>query len=112
MSVIITGIDMPKSCFECDKTYKWKKDGKVQCPHINMPSISNSTTNRPSYCPLKEYEERPSAHWIEHLQDIKAEIEDEIDLITGLGDYHDLIILGLKSALNIINKHISGKEQK
>jgi hypothetical protein len=47
-------IDMPKNCFECDKTYKWKKIGKVQCPHINMPSISSDTTNRPSYCPLKE----------------------------------------------------------
>ena len=54
-------MDMPKSCFECDKTYKWKKDGKVQCPHINMPSISSNTTNRPSYCPLKEV---PTGHWI------------------------------------------------
>ena len=57
MAVIITNMDMPKSCFECDKTYKWKKDGKVQCPHINMPSISSNTTNRPSYCPLKSTDE-------------------------------------------------------
>lgn len=48
---------MPKSCFECDKTYKWKKDGKVQCPHINMPSISSNRDCRPSYCPLKSTDE-------------------------------------------------------
>jgi len=52
-------MDMPKSCFECDKTYKWKKDGKVQCPHINMPSISSNRDCRPSYCPLKEV---PTGH--------------------------------------------------
>ena len=62
-------IDMPKNCFECDKTYKWKKDGKVQCPHINMPSISSNITNRPSYCPLKEVSDNSV------LEDIKVEIE-------------------------------------
>ena len=63
--MIYIDIDMPKNCFACDKTYKWRKDGKVQCPHINMPSISSNTTNRPCYCPLKEIH---TGHWIEHKE--------------------------------------------
>ena len=67
--VVITDMDMPKNCFECDKTYKCKKDGKVQCPHINMPSISSNMDCRPPYCPLKEVSDNSV------LEDIKVEIE-------------------------------------
>ena len=47
-------MEMPKSCFDCDKTRQWEKTGKVQCPHIFMPSISTNRDCRPPWCPLKE----------------------------------------------------------
>ena len=53
---------MPKSCFDCDKTRQWKNTGRVQCPHIDMPSISSNRDCRPPYCPLKEV---PTGHWID-----------------------------------------------
>lgn len=66
-------INMPKSCFDCDKTRQWKKTGEVQCPHINMPSISTNRDCRPPYCPLKEVFNNSV------LEDIKAEILEYID---------------------------------
>ena len=102
MAVIITNMDMPQSCFECDKTYKWKKIGAVQCPHINMPSISNNTTNRPSYCPLKEISDNSV------LEDIKAEVETDLSMFCfDLWGNENSTWTEIKA---IIDKHIRGKD--
>lgn len=45
------------------------------------------------------------------IDDIKAEIEAEIELKSNLGDYNDYVRLGLQSALEIIDEHI-GKENE
>ena len=45
------------------------------------------------------------------LDDIKAEIAEEIELKSNLGDYNDYVRLGLQSAIEIIDEHI-GKETK
>ena len=70
-------IDMPKNCFECDKTYKWKKTGKVQCPHINMLSISSNRDCRPPYCPLKERECEDKGDYAEFIEPFLADMRGE-----------------------------------
>lgn len=46
------------------------------------------------------------------IDDIKAEITTEISDYEGCADFNEGIRFGLRTALKIIDKHISGKSQE
>ena len=45
------------------------------------------------------------------IEDIKAEIKEEISRTDNLGEYNDCIQVGLKRALSIIDEHIDDRER-
>ena len=58
MSIIIQGIEMPKSCIDCPC-----HDGEWGCCNITNNYIGFDE-NRPQDCPLKEVTPAIHAHWI------------------------------------------------
>lgn len=82
------------------KRINGKKIGKVQCPHINMPSISSNRDCRPPYCPLKEVSDNSV------LEDIKVEMENLKDNRCFCHHYER----GINECINVLNKHMESEK--
>lgn len=67
MSIIIQGIEMPKSCIDCPC-----HDGEWGCCNITKNYIGFEDS-RPQDCPLKEAEPIVHAHWIDKTEDTRRE---------------------------------------
>lgn len=110
MSVILTGMEIPKSCGECGMSYRehyYSKDVPVMCPIVYSP-LGLNIIEKHKNCPLKSLE-----GLIERLEQAKQyrgmtgkSVIDKCNV--GLDRYFDL---GLDKAIRII-KEYCGMEDK
>lgn len=98
--MIVIDMDMPKSCEECRFF-----DGEDMCYADGTFALSQSAfENRPTWCPIKC-----------DIEDIKTDIEETIESYVCDKEENTMKAQGMLNAMRmmfeIIDKHISGKEQ-
>ena len=105
MAVIIENFEMPQSCYNCQFCLRRRTS---DCGYFGMCDLTDGLNlyeqNRSEDCPLKEVPDNNSV-----LEDIKADIKNkgykELD-----NDIVVSAIVSVDDVIDIIDRHISGKE--
>jgi len=83
MSVIIRGVDIPETCYECPC---WWEDGECWATsycqagseYVENPMDDNEQTKRPDDCPILDFDEVMMKHYKQGRLDETAEREGRL----------------------------------